>query len=424
MHLILSKRLSPFVALIIVPVVFGIFGGFGLELSGFIMEGIVNIAPTALLIMFAILYFGIMLDVGLFDPLINYILKLVKGDPLKVVVGSAILPGIVGFDGDGSTTMMICVTPFLPLYLRLGINPLILASLTIMQIGITTLVPWGGPVGRVASVLQLDPTNLYIALLPGMIVNLFFVVFVAYIIGKRERARLGIGNERVERKAQEEQASAVDTGYHTPSHLKRPQLFWLNLCLTLVIMVSIVLDWIPSAVLFIIGTALALLINYPSLEDQRKRMAAHGSNALAVGCTIFAAGIFTGIFKGTTMSDAMAQSLIAIIPEALGAHLPIVTALLSAPGLFFLGPDAFYFGILPVLTETAATYGISAMEMGTASLYGTPFGVMGPLVASVYLLVGMVGISLGDLHKNTAKLACMIMVIYILLGILLGHISL
>lgn len=422
LYLIISKRLSPFTALITIPIIFGLMGGFGLELGPLMMEGVQNIAPTAFLLLFAIMYFGIMLDTGLFDPLTAKILTLTKGDPLKVIVGTAILSGIIGFDGDGSTTMMICVTAFLPLYKKLGIKPVILASIIIMQIGITTLVPWGGPAGRVASVLDLDPTDLYLAMLPGMIVSLLYVVFVAYFIGKKERARFRIEETQAMMAAAVEDVMIKNSSMEDA--LKRPKLIWINFVLSAVIMLAIILEWMPAAILFIVGTSIALLINYPSLQDQRERIADHAPNALAVVSMIVAAGIFAGIFKGTEMSTAMAQTLISIIPMEMGAHMPIITGIVSAPALFFLGPDGFYFGILPLLAETAASYGVSAMEIGTASLFGTPFGIMGPLVASIYLLIEITGINLGDLHKYTAKWAVGIMVVYIVVSLITGAISL
>ncbi|OCA91805.1 CitMHS family transporter [Pseudobacillus wudalianchiensis] len=425
--LIMSKRVSPFVGLTIIPIVFGIIGGFGKELGTFMMEGIQNVAPTAVLLLFAILYFGIMLDTGLFDPMTTKIIQLAKGDPLKIIVGSAILAGIIGFDGDGSTTMMICVTAFLPLYKKLRISPVILASITIMQIGITTLVPWGGPAGRVGSVLNIDPTTLYLKMLPGMLISLLYVVGVAYFIGLRERARcrkeeiLPSSNARIKDAAVDNASVGNLTDQDFAS--KRPKLIWLNFLLTAAIMVAIVLEWLPSAVLFIIGTSLGLLINYPKLTDQRERIASHAPTALAVVSMVLAAGIFAGIFKGTLMSEEMAKTLVAVIPDKLGQFMAIITAIISAPGIFLLGPDGFYFGILPILAETAASYGIDPLAIGTASLYGTPFGVMGPLVASVYLLIQITGISLGDLHKHTAKWAVGIVAIYIIVGVFTGTIS-
>lgn len=420
LFLIISKRLSPFIGLLVIPVIFGLIGGVGPELGTLAMEGIVKSAPTALLILFAILYFGIMIDAGLFDPLTNRMIKIVKGDPLKIIVGTAILAGIVGFDGDGSTTIMICVSAFLPLYKRLGISPLILITIVVLQIGITTLVPWGGPAGRVATVLNLEATSLYTAMLPGMIVSLFYVVFVAFMIGKRERARLGINYHDVNLTAESEIAATITSELSSEVTYKRYKLIWVNALLSLIIMVAIVLEWLPAPFLFIVGTAIALLINYPKLELQRKIVAAHSSNALAVTVIILAAGVFSGILKGSGMSEGMAQSLISIIPESLGAHFPIIVAILSAPALFLIGADAFYFGIIPVLAETASNYGISAMDIGIASLYGSNFGFIGPLVGAMYLGAEMTGNHIGDIQKNAAKWAVGILIIYIIAGVITG----
>ncbi len=81
------------------------------------------------MIIFAILYFGVLIDTGLFDPLVARIIKMVGGDPLKIVMGTAVLSLIVALDGDGTITYLIVVTAFLPLYNRLGMNKLILACI-------------------------------------------------------------------------------------------------------------------------------------------------------------------------------------------------------------------------------------------------------------------------------------------------------
>ncbi len=83
MYLIMSKRLSALVAIMLVPIIFGVIGGFFTELGPMMQEGVEGIASTAIMILFAILYFGIMIDSGLFDPLISKILKIVKRRSFK-----------------------------------------------------------------------------------------------------------------------------------------------------------------------------------------------------------------------------------------------------------------------------------------------------------------------------------------------------
>lgn len=109
MYLIMSNRLSALIALIVVPVVFALISGFGKDLGEMMIQGVTDLAPTGIMLLFAILYFGIMIDSGLFDPLIAKILSLVKGDPLKIAVGTAVLTMTISLDGDGTTTYMITI---------------------------------------------------------------------------------------------------------------------------------------------------------------------------------------------------------------------------------------------------------------------------------------------------------------------------
>src|SRR5687768_10106047 len=97
--LIMTRRLSALVALIVVPVIFALIGGFASTMGGMMLDGIRTLAPTGVMLMFAIFYFGIMNDTGLFDPLIRWILSVAKGDPLRILVGTALLALLVSLDG-------------------------------------------------------------------------------------------------------------------------------------------------------------------------------------------------------------------------------------------------------------------------------------------------------------------------------------
>lgn len=192
MYLIMSKRLSPLVALITVPIVFALLGGFGTGINEMMLDGIKKIAPTGVMLMFAILYFGVMIDAGLFDPLVGRILRLVKGDPLKIVMGTAILAMLISLDGDGSTTYMITVSAMLPLYQRLGMNALNLTCVTILASGVMNLTPWGGPTARAATALHVDPADVFVPLVPAMAMAIAGIIALAWLLGMRERRRLGV----------------------------------------------------------------------------------------------------------------------------------------------------------------------------------------------------------------------------------------
>ncbi|MDQ1092044.1 CitMHS family citrate-Mg2+:H+ or citrate-Ca2+:H+ symporter [Xanthomonas sacchari] len=410
MYLIMSKRLSPLVALIIVPIVFALAGGFGTGINEMMLEGIKKIAPTGVMLMFAILYFGVMIDAGLFDPLVRRILRLVKGDPMKIVVGTAVLALLISLDGDGSTTYMITVSAMLPLYRRLGMNALNMTCVTILAGGVMNLTPWGGPTARAATALHVDPADVFVPLVPAMALAIAGILLLAWYLGMKERRRLGVvalpGDAWLD-------SSVADDGEALPTvedaeDIKRPRLLWVNLALTLALMAALVIGVLPMPVLFMIGFALALLINYPNLAEQRRRLVNHAGNVLSVVSLIFAAGVFTGILSNTGMVEAMSRSFLAVIPDAWGPYLAVITALASMPFTFFMSNDAFYFGVLPILSEAASHYGITPVEMARASLAGQPVHLLSPLVPSTYLLVGLAKVDFADHQRFTLKWAVLV----------------
>lgn len=163
MALVLRKYLTAFVAIMMTPIAFAIVAGFGADLDSMMTSGLETVAPTAVLLLFAVLYFGVMMDAGLFDPISKGIIRLSKGDPVRICVGTAVLGLLVALDGDGTTTYMILCSAFLPIYLRLGINPLVLATIATMALGaISGTTPWGGAATRGISVLHLDATDYFV----------------------------------------------------------------------------------------------------------------------------------------------------------------------------------------------------------------------------------------------------------------------
>ncbi len=409
MALIMTKRLPPLVALTIIPIIFAIIGGFAPVMGPMMIDGLRNVAPTAIMVMFAILYFGLMFDTGLFDPIIRTFIKLIKGDPAKAVLFATLLAGLVSLDGDGSTTYMITVTAMLPLFRRLRLNPLILPCVVILAASVTNLLPWSGPMARVAAALQVETTLLFIPLIPPMVVSFIGVMLLAFWLGLQERKRLGLlvapGSGPLRTPQSDEDMSDLLTLSEENAGLRRPKLFWFNALLTVGLMTCLVIELLPLPILFMVAFCIALTLNYRHMDDQRRRISAHAPAALNQIAIFIAAGIFAGILSGTGMVKAMSGSLLWALPDNWGNYLAPITALLSIPGTFFMSNDAFYYGVLPVLAQAAQAYGISAAEIGRASLIGQPVHLLSPLVASTYLLVGLAGVEFSDHQRYTMKWA-------------------
>ncbi len=414
--LILTKRLSVITALVLVPVVFGLMAGFNAkELGDMMFAGIKQVAPTGIMLVFAVLYFGVMLDAGLFDPVVAFIIRTVKGDPLKVVMGTSILTMIVHLDGDGTATFMIVGSAFLPIYTRLKMSRLVLAGIVALSVGPLHLVPWSGTSARAISTLDTTADQLFNPNLPAIAAGIIWVLIVAYILGKQERKRLGVVNLDYHHHASlsEEQKS-----------FRRPNLIWLNAVVTILLIIVLIQAWMPAPVLFMIASVIALLINYPLLRDQQKVLKSHGANIFLVSSMIFAAGIFSGILTGSKMIEAMASTLISFIPEQHSNLLPFLTAVTSMPCSLLFTPDAYYFGVVPVISQTALHYGVDPLEIGRAALLGqmTVGFPLSPLTASTFLLIGLCEVDLGDHQKFIFKWAFGTTIVMTIVAILTGSI--
>ena len=416
--LIITKRLSVITALVLVPLLMGLLAGFTpKELGEMILVGIKQVAPTGILLMFAVLYFATMLDAGLFDPVIAGIIRYVKGDPLKVILGTAILTMIVHLDGDGTATFMIVMSAFLPIYRQLKINRLMLPGIVALSVGPLHLVPWSGTSARAISTLKTDATQLFNPNIPAIIAGIAWVLVVAYWFGLKERKRLGIADlnyVHYENLTEEQQ------------QLRRPKLFWLNAILTIGLIITLMKGWFPAPALFVVAAVVALVVNYPKLPDQQKVLRSHGNNIFMVSSMIFAAGVFSGILTGSKMIDAMATSLVSLIPQQHAAWLPTLTAITSMPSSLLFTPDAYYFGVVPILSNTATQFGIDPLEIGRAALLGqmTVGFPVSPLTASTFLLVGLAEVDLGDHQRFILKWAFGTTLVMTLAALLTGSIHL
>ncbi|MEV8625593.1 citrate:proton symporter [Streptomyces sp. NPDC051079] len=465
--LIMMKKMSPIAALVLIPALFCVAVGQGAQLGDYVIEGVGKLAPTAAMLMFAIVYFGVMIDVGLFDPIVRGILRFCKADPMRVVVGTALLAAIVSLDGDGSTTFMITVSAMYPLYKRLGMSLVVMTGVAATANGVMNTLPWGGPTARAATALKLDAADIFVPMIPALAMGLLFVFVLAYVLGRRERKRIGYlsldealvaqadtetvlvgagggagkgskggkggkgangtkgagsGGDLPE-SAETGAGEAADGGFQglDPNRATlRPKLYWFNAGLTVVLLAAMIMELLPIPVLFLLGAALALTVNFPKMGEQKARIAAHADNVLNVAGMVFAAAVFTGVLTGTGMVKHMADWLVGAIPEGMGPHMALVTGVLSLPLTYFMSNDGFYFGVLPVLAEAGAAHGVSPLEIARASLVGQALHMSSPLVPAVYVLVGMAKVEFGDHTRFTVKWAALTSLVVLATGILFG----
>jgi CitMHS family citrate-Mg2+:H+ or citrate-Ca2+:H+ symporter len=432
--LVMTKKASPVAALIGVPAITGIIASFFITnkegsidvlgnvigLGGMISSGIGTVSATGVMFIFSILFFGVLTDAGTFRPIIKKILNVIGVDPVKVALGTAVLAMLVHLDGSGAVTFLICIPALLPVYDAIGMRRATLATIVALSAGTMNIVPWGGPTIRAATAMEMNVMELFFPVIPPLLCGLAAVLVFAFLLGRAEKARIGevalAGVTRQEETLTDEQQA-----------LLRPKMFGVNVLLIVLAIVGLIGGGhlkIGPAVIFMLCFVLAIVVNYPSPKIQRERVDAHAKSALMMASVLFAAGAFTGIVRNTGMISAMAATLTGFIPAGLGRFFPIITGVIAMPASLLFDPDSFYFGVLPVLGNTAAGLGVEGVNVARAAILGqmtTGFPVS-PLTPATFLLVGLAGLELGEHQKKTIPLAFAVTMVMLLVSLLTGAI--
>lgn len=405
---ILKKWLSPLVALIAVPVAAGFAGGFGNELGTFIVDGVRTVAPMAAMFVFAIVFFGVMSDAGVFRPFVGGILRMVGRHPARILVGTVALGSLVHLDGSGASTFLIAIPALRPLYDELRMDRRLLACGVAMAAGVNNMLPWGGPTIRAATALDVDVMSLYLPLVPVHLAGLAAAFFIAWMLGTREHRRLGPQGE-------EHVGTVPPTG-------RVDWRFAANLLTTLAVIGAMVGGLFHPVVAFMLGVVIALCVNYPGVDSQRERIDAHARAALMMAAILFAAGAFTGIMKGSGMLDAMAGAGADLVPGPAAAHMASIVAVLSMPLSLLFDPDSFYFGVLPVLAGVAESAGAGGVQVAQGALLGqmTVGFAVSPLTPATFLLIGLAGVELADHQRFTIPYLFAITIFMTMVAVAIG----
>ena len=429
-----SKTL-PSIAFIAVPMVLGIIlviGGYYTldDLAALIKAGFGSTGPTAALFVFSVLYFGIMTDAGMFDVIIDKLMGLVGDSVIGVTVMTAVIALIGHLDGGGASTFCIVVPSMLPVYKKMHMRPTTLLRIAVLAMGVLNLMPWAGPTMRAASVLGMEASKLWGTLLPIQIFGIILALAHAVLAGFQEQAR-GAGLHG--KLAEEEGAVDVEDAAAAAqkNELARPKLFIFNVVLTLAVIAALIWDVFPSYVPFMVGVAVAILVNYPGQAMQKKIINSHAGPALMMCSTLMGAAVLMGILvKTVTTGDGaeipsvvscMSGIIASILPAALGAHLPLVIGILSVPLALAFDTDSYFYGMLPVMIGIGAEFGIDPLPIAVAMVVCRNCATfISPMVPATLLGTGLADVDIKDHIKASFLYVWGFSIICMIFAIILG----
>lgn len=416
MLLIFKSKALPAFCFAVLPIIGALICGFSLaDISDFIGKGVGSTWQTAILFIFSVTYFGIMNDAGLFDKLVDGLVKKAGKNITLILIFTSIIAMIGHIDGAAATTYLITIPTMLPIYKKMHIRPTVLLLLCGAATGIMNLVLWGGPTIRAATTANVDATELWIKMIPMQIFGLVSLIGIAVYLGVVETKRLAkLGLVAAETEETDEEKS-VDLS------LKRPKLLWFNLIFTVVLIIALVQKWLPTYAVFMVGTIIVLAVNYPDPQLQQKRIQAHAPSSIMLTVTLLCAGIFLGVMTQTGMVLEMSKVLISALPVGLQRYLHYIVGALGAPLGMVLGPDPYYYGIMPIIGQIVEPFGVTLDTVGRAMLIGENVGLsVSPVVPPTFLAIGLAGVDLKEHIKFSFLPLWALSVVMMLFAIIVG----
>lgn len=429
-------RVSPVVAMVLTPLAGAVAIGFGLEeLQEFFAGGLSQVMSVVVMFIFAIIFFGILSDAGLFDPLIRGLILLTRGRVILVAIGTVLIGAIAHLDGAGATTFLLTIPALLPLYKALNMSRYLLLLLVSLSAAIMNMVPWGGPLIRAATVTGVDPVELYRPLIPLQGVGLVLLTLLAVLLGIRETRRIeakvaageveAVNNVDIHQIADEFSERQIEDRKDLRGVINSSRvIYWINVALALAVVATMLADLLPPEMTFLIGVAIALPLNFNSAKHQMDRLKVHAPNALMMATVIIAAAVFLGVLNESGMLESIALSLLVVIPESVGPYLHLIVGAFGVPMDMLTSTDAYYFSILPLVDATASQFGVASTSTAHALLIGNVIGTfISPFAPAMWLALGLAEANVGRHIRYSFLIIWGFSLVLLLAAVLLGIIT-
>ncbi|MBK4137468.1 CitMHS family transporter [Corynebacterium macginleyi] len=434
--ILIRGRVNPIIPMTLVPVIGALIAGFGIEdIANFFGEGLSSVINIVVMFIFAIIFFGILHDVGLFTPVIRSLITATRGNVLAVTIGTAAIGIVAHLDGSGSTTFLITIPALLPLYRALHMSRYVLIAIVALAASVMNMVPWGGPLGRAGAVVEQAPNDIWLHLLPIQGVAVFLIFVIAAGLGWREKSRLVKLQESGEIKGAisvdvnslADDFSAKQAGEQQKLGFRYRKSRWVtiaNIVVVLAVLAALLSGLLPPAPAFLIASTIALVVNFDGAMEQGDALRRHAPNALSMAGVIIAAAMFLGVLNETKMLEEIALSLVNVLPESVASYLHVIVGFFGVPLDLLTSTDAYYFSVLPIVQGTVESFGVSGMGAASALIIGNVVGTfVSPFSPALWLALGLADGQMGKYLKIAFPIAWAFSIILVAIAFFTGMLA-
>lgn len=361
-------------------------------LQSYLGTGLSSVLNTAALFTFAVVFFNVLADAGVFDFIVSKVMRLIGNSISLILLMTCLLTAISHLDGSGATTWLITAPTMLPLFKKMKISPIVLLLYIALVSGVENMLPWTSALARVSASTGLEARAIWTALLPAQILGMVLLFASCFLVGPLLKKRgAGMSNEEFAL-MKADMLKPLDPVLKVSHGVRIFDIIFL-----VAIVVCLLLGWVNTNVAFMIGLSIALIVNCKDSKEMTSQIKKHGANALNMVMIIFSIGMLVGVMKDSGMMTAMTDTLVGLLPESMGTHLTFILAILSVPLSMAVGSDTLYMVMAPIFGNMAIAFGGTMLAGASACVIGACVAVNLCLVAPTpYLALGLCGVEMKD----------------------------
>ncbi len=373
-----------------VPIIAALIMGFSLnDINGFIGDGLSSVRNTMYLMVFAILFFGILQEAGVFDAIIKFIIKFLGNNVLGTVLITGVIGMAAGLSGSGATTALCTIPTVRPLYEKQNIRREALLLIETLASGVLCLMPWAPGINEASAYVNLDINDVFNRIRPLVIASIIGVLLLCVIVAIVEKKHgAGMSDEEFE-EVKKEMSKPLDFKCGKTVAI-------IDGLAALLIIVLLLIGKLKTNVGFALGLVVLLFINFRTKEAKTEYFKKKAGMCFNMVFTMLGVACIVGVNNGANGLGDLANMLANSSFSGIIPHLPFILCLLSLP-LSITISGSKNSVVVPAVVAMVSSYGMGAIDvMPAVFACGVISANLNLYNAAPYLALGLAGVEMKD----------------------------
>lgn len=369
---------------------------------------------AGLMIIFAMLYFGLLTETGFFNKIGSAVFRMTKGkmSVWTVMIMTVILTAIGMLTATIGTTYLVVFPLMMVFYNRMDFDKKAALIIVTCTCSAMCFLPWGIGMAFTASYANVEIMDLCMRTIPITFTFIPVIILEVLYFGREHKKKGGL--MKVELSEQElNELLSKDTDNNKKDN------FVINL-LVFVMCISTLVSGVPSYLVFMFGTMITLMINFSDPKAAGPVVGRISGQTMGIIIMLVGVSMYVGIFSGAGMVTALGEFLVALCPQFMLRYFHLLLLAACVVVIRFV-PFQFYNSCMPLLVSIGQSAGLAPEMVAAAYVNNLSFGTgSSPINPSTYIGTSLLEIDMTEYSNKAVPIQTVANILVILICVVLG----